>query len=195
MASCSMRAATSPAPCSSSLAKLAAQIVDEVELAEVLAHKTDGQLFFFNIGQQRAQGGGVDVLAVDDLAIRHKAVLAVHRDIAVPVHLFQSGQIRQVHRRAARGNKIFTPLVCEGGPAPPRWIRQVRGPKRQQRAVNIKKCGLIWSCVYSCFRLRPIRAISALRASSLPSRMASTPARWAFRPYTFWPGGRRRAGR
>ena len=120
------------------LGKVGTALIDEIEIAVVLLHKADGQLFFFNIGQQRAQGGGVDVLAVDDLAIRHKAVLAVHGDIAVPVHLLQSGQMRQVHRRTARGDENFHAVGLQG-------VQRLHGGIRhfvaaeQQRAVDVKK--------------------------------------------------------
>lgn len=39
------------------LGKVGTALIDEIEIAVVLLHKADGQLFFFNIGQQRAQGG------------------------------------------------------------------------------------------------------------------------------------------
>ena len=157
--------------------KLAAQIVDVVEQAEILTHKADGDTLLFNIRQQRAQGGAVNVPAVQRRAVGQIAVLAVHRHVAVKRDAVQRVQVRQVHRRAACGNERFDAVFAQRGQRLHGRFRQGLGVERQQRAVNIKKCGLDLchgGAPYSRLRLRPISAISALRASSLPSRMAST---------------------
>ena len=104
-----------PGPQLQLFGKVAAQIVDKVEPAEVLAYKTDGQLFFFNVRQQRLQRCCRDVLGVQQLAVGQVAVLAVHRHIAVKRDAVQRVQVRQVHRRAACGNKRFDAVFAQPG--------------------------------------------------------------------------------
>jgi len=104
-----------PGPQLQLFGKVAAPIVDKVEPAEVLAYKTDGQLFFFNVRQQRLQRCRRDILAVQQLAVGQVAVLAVHRDIAVKGGAVQRVQVRQMYRRAAGSNKRFDAVFAQPG--------------------------------------------------------------------------------
>ena len=104
-----------PGPQLQLFGKVTAQIVDKVELAEVLANKTDGQLFFFNVRQQRLQRCRRDILTVQQLAVGQVAVLAVHRDIAVKGGAVQRVQVRQMYRRATGSNKRFDAVFAQPG--------------------------------------------------------------------------------
>lgn len=100
-----------PGPQLQLFGKVAAPIVDKVEPAEVLAYKTDGQLFFSMYGSSVCSDAAGDVLGVQQLAVGQVAVLAVHRDIAVKGDAVQRVQVRQMYRRAAGSNKRFDAVL------------------------------------------------------------------------------------